>query len=281
MFRLLLSTWDRWFGEPLRKVEEESLAYRLSHAGRGPDWKTVTVVLVAAACLTLQNYTSHPNRLTKVAGFVAVQAAGPEARVKVENTLREWTEDQGSCLTWGGIVAFLTYAVIPAIVVKFWFRERLVTYGVGIGGVIADWPVYLSFGAVMVPLVWLFSGEERFQQVYPFYRIESRDAVGPAFVRWELVYALQFIGLEFFFRGFLVHGTKHRLGVYAVFLMVIPYCMIHYHKPIPETVGSIIAGVSLGLLSLITRSIWPGAALHILVAWGMDLSCLVRKGMIG
>src|SRR5439155_23413116 len=132
-----------------------------------------------------------------------------------------------------------------------------------------------------VPLVALCSGAERFQDVYPFYRIHSRDQVGAEFVRWEVLYALQFVALEFFFRGFIVHGTKHRFGAYAVFVMVIPYCMIHYHKPMPEAFASIVAGVGLGLVSLVTRSIWPGAALHIMVALGMDLSCLVRKGMIG
>jgi hypothetical protein len=46
-------------------------------------------------------------------------------------------------------------------------------------------------------------------------------------------------------------------------------------------VGSILAGVALGLVSLVTRSIWPGAFLHILVAWGMDASVLFRRGLIG
>jgi membrane protease YdiL (CAAX protease family) len=280
MVSVLRKLWDRWFGEPLRKVEADSLAYRLSPAGRGMDWKTVTVVLTAAACLTLQNYASHPDRLGPIAGWLAGLTSGPDATREVQAQLREWTATQGPRLMWGGIVAFLTYAVVPGLIIKLWLRERLTDYGAGIRGVIADWPVYLIFAAVMLPLVWLFSGEERFQGLYPFYRIQSRAEVGPEFVRWEVVYALQFVGLEFFFRGFMVHGTKHRFGAYAVFLMVVPYCMIHFHKPIPECIGSILAGVGLGVVSLVTRSVWPGAALHILVAWGMDLSCLARSGMI-
>ncbi len=280
MVRVLRKLWDRWFGDPLRKVEADSLAYRLSPAGRGMDWKTVTVVLTAAACLTLQNYASHPDRLVTIAGWLAGLTSGPDATREVQAQLREWTATQGPRLMWGGIVAFLTYAVVPGLIIKLWLRERLTDYGAGIRGVIADWPVYLIFAVVMLPLVWLFSGEERFQGLYPFYRIQSRAEVGPEFIRWEVVYALQFVGLEFFFRGFMVHGTKHRFGAYAVFLMVVPYCMIHFHKPIPECIGSILAGIALGVVSLVTRSIWPGAALHILVAWGMDLSCLARSGMI-
>lgn len=273
--------WERWFGEPLRKAEAESLAYRLSPAGRGTDWKTVAVILAAAACLTIQNYASHPDRLTPLCCFVADQTSGPDARTRVEATLRDWTDNQGTHLTWTGITMILTYTLLPVLLIKLVFREKLTDYGLGVRGVVGDWPVYLSFAAVMVPLVWAFSAEERFQTVYPFYRVDSPADLGPVFVRWEAIYALQFVALEFFFRGFIVHGTKHRFGAYAVFVMVVPYCMIHYHKPVPEAVGSILAGVGLGMVSLVTRSIWPGAALHILVALGMDFSCLWRKGLIG
>lgn len=281
MVRFLRHVWDRWFGGPLAKVEAESLAYRLSPAGRGADWKTVVVILTAAACLTTQNYVQQPNRLSGPLGFLAGLLFGPDAAAEVAAALREWTTDQGPRLVWFACAAFVTYAVLPALVIKLWLRERLTDYGAGIRGVAADWPVYAGFAAVMLPLVYVCSAEPRFQQLYPFYHVETRADLGRGFVRWELVYALQFVGLEFFFRGFMVHGTKHRFGAYAVFVMVVPYCMIHFHKPIPETIGSILAGVALGLVSLVTRSVWPGAALHVLVAWGMDFSVLARRGLFG
>ena len=278
---LLHRIWNRWFGEPLRKIEAESLAFRHSEAGQRLDRKTLTVILIAAACLTIQNYSMAPDRCIPLCGFVAERVSGPEARKEVAATLRAWTSDQRIRLPWFGICAILTYTVLPMFAIKVVFRENLLDYGLGIRGVIADWPVYAAFACIMVPLVGLFSGEERFQDIYPFYRIQSRDEVGPIFFRWEVIYALQFVALEFFFRGFMVHGTKHRFGAYAVFVMVLPYCMIHYHKPWPEACGSILAGVGLGVVSLVTRSIWPGAALHIMVAWGMDFSSLWRRGMIG
>jgi hypothetical protein len=265
--------WERWFAGPLRAVEADSLAYR--RAATGLDGKTVTVVLVAAASLVLQNYFSGPG---SVIPFVE-WAVGSDADIL--GTLRRWEDSQSNRLMWFALAAFALYAVIPGFVVTVVFREKLTDYGVGVRGVIADWPVYLAFAAIMVPLVYLCSALPRFQDTYPFYRVYSPADVNAAWVRWELVYALQFIGLEFFFRGFMVHGTKHRFGAYSVFLMVIPYCMIHFHKPIAECFASIVAGVALGVVSLVTRSVWPGAGLHILVAWGMDTSVLVRRGMIG
>ena len=38
------------------------------------------------------------------------------------------------------------------------------------------------------------------------------------------------------------------MGSHAIFVMVVPYVMIHFGKPMLETVGAIIAGVVLGLL---------------------------------
>jgi hypothetical protein len=61
--------------------------------------------------------------------------------------------------------------------------------------------------------------------------------------------------------------------------MTVAYCMIHFQKPLPECCGSIVAGVALGLMSLKTRSVLLGAALHISVAWTMDGFALFRKGV--
>ena len=58
--------------------------------------------------------------------------------------------------------------------------------------------------------------------------------------------------------------------------MTVPYCMIHFGKPMPETFGAIGAGVVLGFMSLKTRSIWLGAMLHVAVAWSMDAAALWR-----
>jgi membrane protease YdiL (CAAX protease family) len=110
---------------------------------------------------------------------------------------------------------------------------------------------------------------ESFQQMYPFYDEASRSVFD--FVAWQFLYAAQFVFLEFFFRGFLIHGLKQRFGIYAIAVSTVPYCMIHFGKPFPETMGAIIAGIALGGLSLFTGSIWLGAAIHISVAMSMDV----------
>ena len=91
---------------------------------------------------------------------------------------------------------------------------------------------------------------------------------------WELLYIAQFVTLEMFFRGFMLHGLRRSFGANAIFVMMVPYFMIHFNKPMPEAVGAIGAGLILGTLAMRTRSIWGGAAIHVAVAVTMDLLAL-------
>jgi membrane protease YdiL (CAAX protease family) len=122
--------------------------------------------------------------------------------------------------------------------------------------------------ALILPAVWIASGTDTFRHTYPFYRLSNRSSFD--YWSWELMYALQFLSLEFFFRGFLLHGLRRALGANAIFVMAVPYCMIHYGKPMAETMGAIGAGIILGTLAMRTRSIWGGVVIHVGVAWTMD-----------
>ena len=93
----------------------------------------------------------------------------------------------------------------------------------------------------------------------------------------EAGYALQFFALEFFFRGFVLRGMAAEFGSMAMMVMMIPYCMIHFGKPLPECLGSIVAGMVLGTLAMDTRSIWGGITIHVAVAWSMDAAALWHK----
>ena len=63
--------------------------------------------------------------------------------------------------------------------------------------------------------------------------------------------------------------------------MMVPYCMLHFHKPLPEALASIVGAIALGFMSLRTHSIWMGTAIHVSVAWSMDAASLWRQGFFG
>lgn len=177
---------------------------------------------------------------------------------------------------WGFWNCFF-YFMIPALVIKLVWKEKLADYGFKLKGALNGWPIYLVMFLIIIPCVVLVSYEKSFQGTYPFFEPPRQNFLKKMLV-WEVFYAAQFITLEFFFRGFMVHGLKAKLGVYSIFAMVFPYCMIHFTKPMPECIGSIIAGVILGTLSYRYKSVILGACIHICVAITMDFLSLWHKG---
>ena len=159
-------------------------------------------------------------------------------------------------------------------------KENLRDYGLSLKTAFVGWTTYAFMAVCMAPIVWMVSYDSAFLKKYPFFPLAPGEPIPAAFFRWELHYAAQFLALEFLFRGYMVHGLKHRFGAAAIMMMTLPYCMIHFGKPLLETMASIGAGLILGGLSLKTRSIWLGAALHVYVAWLMDALALYRKGFL-
>jgi uncharacterized protein len=271
-----LSRWcnciSTFISKPLAEAEAERRQFQTSPEGTKADGRIITTLVSVAVLLTLQHY------LLKGDYFIffleSIQSNYPDlaAYLFSEENFRL------SYLMYWALGQTLLYVVIPVIQILFFFRQPLSDYGLKIGGFASLWWLYLAMLSVMVPIVLMVSQTESFQSTYPFYRGALNESMWPRFWIWESAYFLQFIGLEFFFRGYLLHGVKRRFGAYAIFVMMVPYCMIHFGKPMPETFAAIVAGVILGFMSLKTRSIWMGAALHVSVALTMDFCSLWRLG---
>jgi len=169
------------------------------------------------------------------------------------------------------------YLALPIFAIKVLFKERLREYGLKREQFFGYFKVYLLVFLIVFPLILMVSYTPAFQATYPFYYPLGGELI-PYYLIWEFFYVIQFFALEFFFRGFMVHGLKKDLGLLSVFVMVVPYCMIHFSKPLPECIGSIFAGVFLGLMSYKTRSIWMGALLHTAAALSMNWLSLWQRG---
>ena len=149
-------------------------------------------------------------------------------------------------------------------------------FGLSIKHVRANIKPYLILVAVMLPILWLATSQPNFYNFYPIYRPASFDD----WLAYESVYLLQFLGVEFFFRGWGLFRIEKMFPGYGVFLMVLPYALIHIHKPFPEAMASIVAGLILGFLALKSRSIWPGVVVHATVAFSTDLFSLIHSGLL-
>ncbi len=220
------------------------------------DWRPIVILIVSALSLTLQEYYGDRDVF---AIMFPKNPAVPWVKSNHELLLFGW---------WSGW-RFVGYVVIPTVVILLLPGERFRDYGFSVKGFSKHVWIYVALYLAVLPLVVLVSFTRPFQATYPFYKMANRSTWD--FVSWELMYALQFLSLEFFFRGFLLHGLKRAIGAHAIWVMCVPYCMIHFGKPLPETLGAIFAGLILGTLALRTRSIWCGVLIHISVAVTMDL----------
>jgi uncharacterized protein len=258
------------------KVETESIEYRTKVAGSKVDRKIIWVAVISAISLVFIEYIGKaPGYLNLIdfmksvgiTGFSDFLSSNLEAKGNVQfNRLAYWI----------GIVVIF-YLLIPMLIIKFVFREKLSDYGFRIGNIKKDYGIYFIMLVIMIPLVYWMSTTHSFQLRYPFYELRKDEPLYPYFWMWEIMYFVQFIGVEFFFRGFMLHGSRRQLGFYSIFFMVIPYCMIHFGKPMAETFAAIVAGIALGILSLKSRSIIPGILIHYSVAIAMDFAALYQK----
>jgi membrane protease YdiL (CAAX protease family) len=269
--------WRRIIRDTVRHADEESVAYLAARAGK-TDWRTIIVLTTTAVALTIQEYVfkgdhEHLDRVPGILHWLGLSrlAAGFKTHAL---SYDNWELTR---LSYWAVGRLVTYVLLPLLVIRLVLREPLRGFGTSTRGCLHSVPVYGGMFALMFPAVLYFSHTASFQESYPFYELNTGEKLWPRFFVWELLYAMQFVSLEFFFRGFVLHGTRHRAGSMAIFVMMVPYCMIHFQKPMPETFGAIGAGIILGFMSLKTRSIWLGAALHIAVAWSMDFLALAQR----
>lgn len=265
------------FRRHLADYEERSRHAQLSRPSDRLDTRVVVWLILAMVVVSLLDYFGGSGDWRALEPLLSPVVDNPDELV------RSWFRDSEFSrlvqLGYWSATTFVGYFVVPLLLIVFVFRDRLADYGMPGPFRSGRFGLCLGLFLVMLPFVVAASFTDSFQASYPFYGDADRSMVD--FLAWQLIYAAQFFALEFFYRGVLIHGIKHRFGVYSILVSTIPYVMIHFGKPLPETLGSIIAGIALGGLSYYLRSIWPGVFLHIAIAVSMDAFSLSAQGRIG
>ncbi len=255
-------------------LEQES---RTAQAARGdrPDLKLIGTVALAGVMTAVVNTWGGQSRVHLLKKPLAALGVDVKALFAATFDAPVWGDLWR--MAWWSLFCFACFFVVPVLYVRLvTSRERLVDYGLGVRGALVHWRVYVVLLMLVLPLVARASSQTSFMIYYPLYKGAGRSLVD--FVVWELLYLLQFVAVEFFFRGFLVHAFRARFGAYAVLVPVVPYCMLHFGKPLPEVMGAVVAALFLGGLSLATRTIWLGVAVHMTVAIVMDVLALGERG---
>ena len=229
-----------------------------------PSFQSAAVLLTAALALVIPKYFGSPGSFDDFPFLVRAFSGLPYP-------------DLHPHLFWAAF-KLVHYGLLPYLCIRLVLKDRLRNFGVRVLWEPKVWLLYLGLIALVLPLTYAASGSAAFLRTYPKYA-GAGESLGQFFT-WEIAYAFQFLMLEFFFRGFLCFALARSIGSLALFVMVIPYSMIHLNKPMAECLGSILTGLALGTVALRTGSIFGGVAVHCVIAWGMDLSALAQKGKL-
>ena len=178
----------------------------------------------------------------------------------------------------------LLVILLPLTMVKYFFdwRDGNGIYGLKFKKV--DWKPYWLMLLIMVPLVYLASLTPDFIDYYPTYK-RARGAEFAAYYQfseywsrliYEVFYIADFTFTELFFRGFLVIGFARLLGKDSIIPMAACYAVLHFGKPIGETISSVFGGYILGIVALYSRNIWGGIFVHGGIAFLMEVFAFLQ-----
>jgi len=169
---------------------------------------------------------------------------------------------------------FISYFIIPALIIKILFKESLKDYGISLGDYKTGIKITGIFLLIMIPIIWIVSTLPEFNQTYP--HLPSAKNSWRIFFLFETGMLIYMFSWEFVWRGFMLFGLKEKFGYYAVLVQMIPFLILHNGKPAPETFGAIIAGIALGILALRTNSILYCLITHMSVMFSIDLISVLR-----
>lgn len=206
--------------------------------------------------------------------LIAVEFLAIPLRTRV--LFPEWSGTIKTFLWWASLQVGL-WVIVPTLLLR---RAGPLPFSIAPPSSGRGLALYGGLFALMIPAIFLAGQRPDFLGTYPlFHPAPPATWSGGLLLAFWLCYATILFSTEFFFRGVLLFSLESRLGLAAVGVSVLPYCLIHVHKPLPEAFGSIVAGFVLGYLALTTRSIGGGVLVHCAVAFSMDTLALVRNGL--
>ena len=255
----------------LDEIDAQAPSYSLSR----PQALRRVVIVLACVCVSLliDHYGKYSDNLHHILMLLAEWNQHPRDFYLTQLKSSHWFELAN--YAWWTSVHLICYVLLPALCIRYFFKQRLRDFGWQLNQAPQHWRGYLLLLSPILVFVYLASLGKDFVNHYPFYNLAGRSWAD--LLAWEFLYLCQFVFLEFFFRGFILTALRPALGANAIWIMCVPYLMIHFPKLWLEATGAIFFGLFLGILALQSRSIWGGVFVHAGVAVAMDLAALMRK----
>jgi hypothetical protein len=198
----------------------------------------------------------------------------------IENniTVHEDMQFTANCMAY--FVGAFLYCLPPFIYWLYYDKKTTGLYGFSTKRFKVK-PYVIMLGC-MLPLLIAASFTDGFKSCYPFYTETGFSAVNglPQWVSvalFEFCYGLNFVAVEFVFRGFMVMALIEVMGADSILPMATLYCVYHFGKPAGECIGAFFGATILGVIAYNSRSIYGGIMIHIGIAFMMELLAFLQK----
>ena len=224
------------------------------------DSKTTIIFLSSIILFTISWYFSNPKFFRESFTFI-----------EQDNLI---LEELSSFVYWF-LLDFLLFFIIPVYAIKLIFREELKDFGISFANLKVG--ILYTFIAILIfiPIVILVSNSENFTEYFPLMNSAKNDLI--VFLVYEIFFLAFIFSWEFIFRGYILFGLEKKFGLYAIFIQMIPFVLLHSGKPFIETFSSIFGGLFLGYLALRTRSMLYGFLIHYLILVALDLLGFIKN----
>lgn len=175
-------------------------------------------------------------------------------------------EDYATLLRAKAVERIGYYLAVPLIVILLAFRRAPGDYGMKVGNWRRGLALAIGSAVAAAPVLYLAARSPGMRE---FYASVERPA---GEVLW--VSAVDLLGWEFFFRGFLLFGLAEIAGPNAILLQAVPFALAHLGKPALETFTTMLGGAYFGWVAWRTGSFVYAYLLHWLVNVFVILSAL-------
>jgi membrane protease YdiL (CAAX protease family) len=257
----------QYIGDALRNIDDTT-----DRSDGLRDEQLWSLLLMTSLCLLGLNYLKNWTSLQAFIGILG-DLYGVDGRLW-QQAFRDYEFRGLLQLGWWCLMHILFCLLIPFLLIRYSYKRQLREFGWQWGQAHRHWADYALLTLPILFFIALVSFRPDFTREYPFYSESNRSWLD--LLAWWSLYIIQFIGVEFLFRGFLLNGLRPRFGSYAIAIMCIPYMMIHFPKLWLEATGAIFFGFFLGILALRSRSIWGGVLVHVTIALSMDTAALIQ-----
>jgi len=242
----------------MRKILNTELSI-LSIELKKIDFKTTAIFLVSIILFIISWYFSNPKFFSETFSF--------------HKSFDLIIEDLVSFSYWF-ILDFSLFLVIPIVLIKYLFHEKINNYGISFGKKKIGLTFTLFSILIFIPIIYFISASENFSRYFPLMESAKDDLA--VFLIYEILFLLFIFSWEFIFRGFMLFGLEKKFGLYSIFIQMIPFVILHNGKPFIETFASIFGALFLGYLALRTRSILYGFLIHAFILITLDVLAFVR-----